>query len=330
MNIRVASLLIAVWGLSATNLCAQDRSKVARIGVLVSGSEATSGFLLEGLRQGLTQQALIEGKTFQLEVRYAAGQIDRLHSIAIDLVKSGVDLIFTGGDQGAWAAKRATDKVPIVAATCDALAAGLVTNLSRPGGNLTGVTCINSDLSGKRVELLKETIPSLSRLGVVLDPDDKRMTAELTQAERAATASSISVHPLVVRKSDEIEPAFAKAASDGMEGVVVVFDAMTFFHRAKLSEIAIRNRVATIFNFRQYVEAGGLLSFGPNLRDMWRQSARHIQKVLKGETPGEIPMEQPTRFPRRRSDRVKRREFIGMLGGAARLGRSRRGRNSAN
>jgi putative tryptophan/tyrosine transport system substrate-binding protein len=251
---------------------------------------------LEGLRQGLTQQALIEGKNFQLEVRYAAGQIDRLHSIAIDLVKSGVDLIFTGGDQGAWAAKRATDKVPIVAATCDALAAGLVTNLSRPGGNLTGVTCINSDLSGKRVELLKETLPSLSRLGVVLDPDDKRMAAELTEAGRAAKASSIFVHPLVVTKPDEIEPAFAKAASGGMEGVVVVFDAMTFFHRAKLADIAIRNRVATIFNFRQYVEAGGLLSFGPNLRDMWRQSARHIQKVLKGEAPGEIPMEQPTRF----------------------------------
>ena len=240
------------------------------------------------------QHGLIEGRGVLVEVRYAAGQIDRLSSIAVELAKSGVDLIFTGGDQGAWAVKRATDKIPIVAVTCDALAAELVTNLARPDGNLTGVTCINSDLSGKRVELIKESIPSLSRLGAVLNPDDKRMAAELKEAERAAKASSIAIHPLVVTKPEDIEPAFSKAAAFG--GVVVVFDAMTFFHRAKLADIAIRNRVATIFNFRQYVDAGGLLSFGPNLRDMYRQSARHIQKILKGEAPGEIPMEQPTRL----------------------------------
>jgi putative ABC transport system substrate-binding protein len=294
--IRLALLVIAVWGLSVTNLGAQDRSKTARIGALMSGSEGTSGDLLKGLRQGLTEQGLIEGKSVILEVRYAGGQIDRLHSIALDLIKSGVDLIFTGGDQGAWAAKRATDKVPIVSVTCDALAAELVTNLRRPGGNLTGVTCINSDLSGKRVELIKESIPSLSRLGVMLNPNDKRMAAELLEAERAAKVSSIAIHPLAVAKPEDMELAFSKAADDSVDGVVVVFDAMTFFHRVKLADLAIRNRVATIFNFRQYVEAGGLLSFGPNLRDMYRQSARHIQKILKGEAPGEIPMEQPTRF----------------------------------
>ena len=292
----ITLVLIVVLGLSGASLHAQDRAKIPRIGILLGGSEASSRDYLEGLRQGLAEQNLTEGKNVSLEVRYAAGQIDRLNSIAVDLSKSGVDLIFTGGDQGSWAAKRATERVPIVAVTCDALAAELVTNLSRPGENLTGVTCINSELSGKRVELMKESIPSLSRLGVMLNPDDKRMAAELRETERAGKVSSMSVQTLVVVKPDDIEPALSKAASSGINGVVVVFDAMTFFHRARLADIAIRNRAATVFNFRQYVEAGGLLSFGPNLRDMYRQSARHIQKILKGEAPGEIPMEQPTRF----------------------------------
>jgi ABC-type uncharacterized transport system substrate-binding protein len=294
--IRLALPVITILGLSVTYLGAQDRPKIARIGVLMSGSEASSGVFLDGLRQGLREHGLIEGKGILLEVRYAAGQIDRLHPIALDLVKSGVDLIFTGGDQGAWAAKRATDKIPIVSVTCDALAAELVTNLRRPGGNLTGVTCINSELSGKRVELIKESIPSLSRIGVVLNPDDKRMVAEFREAERAAQTRSLSIHPLAVARPEDIETAFSKAAEGKIKGAVVVFDAMTFFHRAKLADLAIRNRVATVFNFRQYVEAGGLLSFGPSLRDMYRQSARHIQKILKGEGPGEIPMEQPTHF----------------------------------
>jgi ABC-type uncharacterized transport system substrate-binding protein len=122
------------------------------------------------------------------------------------------------------------------------------------------------------------------------------MASEFREAERAAKTNSLAIHPLVVTKPQDIEPAFSKAAEGGMGGVVVVFDSMTFFHRGKLADIAIRNRIATIFNFRQYVEAGGLLSFGPNLRDMYRQSARHIQKILKGEAPGEIPMEQPAHF----------------------------------
>jgi putative tryptophan/tyrosine transport system substrate-binding protein len=296
MSIRNAWLVIAFLGLSVVSLKAQDQSKTIRIGVLMSGSEASSGMFLEGLRQGLTEQGLIEGKSVRLEVRYAGGQIDQLDSLAVELATSGVDLIFTGGDQGAWAAKRASDKIPIVAVTCDALEAGLVTNLPRPGGNLTGVTCINSDLSGKRVELINASIPSLSHLGVILNPSDKRMTSELREVESAGKASSIDVKPLAVVSPEDLGPAFSKATIDGMSAVVVVFDAMTFFHRTKLAEIAIRNHVGTIFNFRQYVDAGGLMSYGPNLRDMYRQSARHIQKILKGEAPGELPMEQPTRF----------------------------------
>jgi putative ABC transport system substrate-binding protein len=176
------------------------------------------------------------------------------------------------------------------------LAAGLVRNLSRPGGNLTGVTCINSDLAGKRVEILQEALRRVAGLGVMLDPDDKRMASELRETERAVQASSIPVHALRVTSASEIETAFSAAAINKISGVVVVFDSLTFFHRARLAEIALRHRMPTIFNFKQYVEAGGLISYGPNLADMYRQSARHIRKVLNGEKPGEIPMEQPPHF----------------------------------
>jgi putative ABC transport system substrate-binding protein len=288
MCIRSFLCAISILALLVTNLEAQDRSRTARIGLLVAGSELSSRDFLEGLRQGLKEQGLIEGQNIRLETRYANGQIDLLHSLAGELVGSGVDLIHVGGDQASSAAKRATHKIPIVAVTCDALAAGLVTNLSRPGENLTGVTCINSDLSGKRVELIKESIPSLARLGALLNPNDQRMVAELKEAEVTAKAASIAIQSLITMKSEDIEPALSKAVEGGMSGVLVIFDSMTFFNRLKLADLAIRHRLATIFNFRQFVDVGGLMSFGPNLRDMYRQSARHIQKLLRAEAAGEI------------------------------------------
>ena len=296
MNIRKAFLTLVIFGLSVASLEAQNTLKVARMGVLMSGSEASSQAFLQDLIQGLSSLGLTDGKNVLIEVRYANGQMDQLDVIAAEFARSGVDIIFTGGDQAARAAKTATHKIPIVAVTCDALAAGLITNLARPGENLTGVTCINRDLAAKRVAIIKETAPSLSRLGIVLNQSDTRMVSEAIEAERAGKAYSIAVERMQVAKPEEIEIAFSKAAKDGVDGVVVVFDSMTFFHRAKLAETAIRSRIPTIFNFRQYVEAGGLLSYGPNLGEMYRQAARHIQKILNGESPGEIPMEQPTRF----------------------------------
>jgi putative tryptophan/tyrosine transport system substrate-binding protein len=286
----------AVLVASISGLEAQDRSNATRIGVLAPGSEASMRGYLQGLRQGLADLGLIDGQNIQLNIQYANGKIERLNSIAVEFARSGADIIFTGGDQAASAAKRATDKVPIVAVACDALAAGLVTNLARPGENITGITCINADLAAKRIELFKDAIPSLSRIGVVLNPSDRRMVSELGESEDAAKAHMISLQELDVTKPEEIEIAFARAAESGLGGVAVIFDSMTFFNRAKLAETAARNQIPTIFNFREYVDAGGLLSYGPNLRDMYRQSARHILKIIQGESPGDIPMEQPTRF----------------------------------
>jgi ABC-type uncharacterized transport system substrate-binding protein len=275
---------------------ADDRpSKPARIAMLLPGSEASSGYL-KGFYQGLAGQGLIDGKNVSLELHYANGRIDQLPALAAELAASGVDLIFTSGDNAAKAAKQATDRIPIVAVTCDALAAGLVTNLSRPGGNLTGVTCINADLDGKRVEIIREILVSLTKLGVVLNPDDKRSQSELKEIELAAKTSSIELLTQGVTGPEGIEKAFAQAADTGVTGVVVVYDPILYLRRRELAEAAGSRRIATVFNFREFVEAGGLVSYGPNVTDMCRQSARLIRKVLDGERAGEIPMEQPTRF----------------------------------
>lgn len=263
--------------------------------MLLPGTVASSGYL-KGLQQGLAEQGLVEGKNITLDIRYANGRIDQLPALAAELAGSGVDLIFTSGDQAGKAAKQATGTIPIVAVTCDALAAGLVSNLRRPGENLTGVTCINGDLDGKRVELLREVLPSLERLGIVLNPDDKRSAAELNEVEQAAKASSIVLVKQAAAKPDDLGPAFTQAADAGVSGVTVIYDPVFYLHRRELAEFAARKRIATVFNFREFVEAGGLMSYGPNVTDMCRQSARLIKKVLGGEMTGEIPMEQPARF----------------------------------
>ena len=295
MKIRLLLLAVAICATFVAGSKAGERTKPARIGMLLPGSEASSAYL-KGLYQGLAEQGLLEGKNISLEIRYANGRIDQLPSLAAELAGSSVDLIFTSGDQAGKAAKQATSTIPIVAVTCDALAAGLVTNLRRPGENLTGVTCINADLDGKRVELIREVLPSISRLGVVFNPDDKRSVAELKEVELAARASSIALLPQAVLRPDDIGQAFSRAANSGVTGAIVVYDPTLYLHRRELADFAAGRRIATVFNFREFAEAGGLMSYGPNVQDMCRQSARLIKKALSGELAGEIPMEQPTRF----------------------------------
>ena len=275
---------------------AQQPAKAVRIGWLLTGSPESMESFTGAFRDALAQTGLIEGKGLVLDMRYAGGDPEKFDAIALELVRTSPDLIFTGGDQGAAAVRRATKTIPFVAVTCAALAAGLVGNLARPGENLTGVTCINADLAAKRVELLREVRPGLARLGVMLNLADRRMAAELAEVERAARASSIATRTLAVAAGWDIEPAFLDAAAAELSAVVVVFDTVTFTRRSGLADLARRHGMATIFNFREYVDAGGLMSYGPNLADMYRQSVRHVVKILKGEKAGDIPMEQPTKF----------------------------------
>jgi putative ABC transport system substrate-binding protein len=295
MSIRTLLLAVAVCVLCGAGGKAEPQAKPARIGLLLPGSEASSVYL-KGLYQGLAEQGLVEGKNITFDIRYANGRIDQLPSMAAELAGSGVDLIFTSGDQAGKAAKQATDRIPIIAVTCDALAAGLVTNLRRPGANLTGVTCINADLDGKRVELMREVLPSMSRLGVLLNPDDRRSAAEFKEVELAAKANAMTLMSQPVITPDDIDKAFSQAADGGVTGAIVIYDPTFFLRRRELADFAMRRHIATVFNFREFAEAGGLMSYGPNVQDMCRQSARLIKKALSGELAGEIPMEQPARF----------------------------------
>ena len=263
----------------------------------MSGSEASSRIQLDGLRKGLAAAGIAEGSGVVLDVKYADGKVDRLDPLAVDLVKSRPDVLFTGGDQGASAVKRAAaGQLPIVAVTCDALAAGLVTNLARPGENLTGVTCINADFAAKRVEIMKDLTPSLSRLGIALNLPDKRMVSELRELERAGIVQSVAITPLDIVKPDDIESALAIAAERQLGGVVFGPTPMSFFHRTRVAKAAIQRGLPTAFNFRQYADAGGLFSFGRIGGTCIPSCARHILKVIKGEAPVELQMEQPTHF----------------------------------
>lgn len=217
----------------------QER-KLPRIGVLMSGSEASSRIILDGLRRGLADAGIAEGNEVILEIVYADGKVDHLDALAAEVIKSRPDVVFTGGDQGSSAVKRAAaGQLPIVAVTCDALAAGLVTNLARPGENLTGVTCINADLAAKRVEIMKDFMPSLLRLGVAFNPSDKRMLAEFRELERFGVVQSVAISALDIVKPDDIESALTMAAEKQLGGVIFVFDAMTFFYRERVAKVAI-------------------------------------------------------------------------------------------
>lgn len=287
---------VLVLGVPLTAKARQARTTPS-IGVLVGGSATSVSEPLEALRQGLAQFGYSEAQgTVQLNYRYAEGRLERLRPLAEELVQSKVDLIFVGGDQAITAAKQVTSSVPIVMVACDAVAAGIVTNLARPGGNVTGVTCINSDLAAKRLEILRETLPKLARVGVILNPEDRRMRSELSETEAAGRTLGISIQPIPLARLEDFGPAFAAAIAERTEALVVVFDALTFFHRRRLAELAVAHRLPTIHNFKGYVEAGGLLSYGPSLPEMWRRATAHVDKILKGARPGDLPVEQPTKF----------------------------------
>lgn len=275
---------------------AQQPAKPPRIGVLLFGSNANSP-IVDAMLDGLRRRGYSEAqRTVSVEYRYAKGRTENLLPAARELVDANVDLIFAGGDQAITAAKQATSSVPIVMVACDAVSAGLLSNLARPGGNLTGVTCINADLAAKRLQILKEIFPRLARVGVILNPADQRMRTELSETEKAGRALKVAIRPVPLARLEDFAASFASAAAARNEALVVTFDSVTYLHRQRLAELATAHRLATIHNFSEYVDAGAMLSYGPNLADMWRDATAHVEKIFKGDRPGDLPVEQPTKF----------------------------------
>jgi putative ABC transport system substrate-binding protein len=275
---------------------AQQAKTIPRMGYLSPGSPSSSPNR-EMFLQGLRDLGYVEVKNILIESRYADGKSDRLPDLAADLVRLKVDVIVTVGGQASQAAKTATTTIPIVFTLVnDPVGAGLVASLARPSGNLTGLSSVSPDLSGKRLELLKEAIPKASRVAVLYDPNDPAKIAEFREIEVDARPLRVQLQSLEVRSLDEFENAF-KAASRGKAAALLVLPTnITNSNRKRIAELAVINRLPTMFPYGQDVDAGGLMSYGPDFADLNRRAATYVDKILKGAKPADLPVEQPMKF----------------------------------
>ena len=272
-------------------------AKVYRIGYLAGGSLAILAPRIEGLRQGLLKLGYVEGQNIAIEYRGAEGKVDRLPGLAAELVRLKVEVIITAGPVPTTAARRATNTIPIVMTNDpDPVAEGFIASLARPGGNITGLASISAELSGKRLEMLKETVPGLSRVVVFGNTTDAGNARALKEMEGAARALGLILQYLAVESFDDLERAF-KAAIKGRSQALVTFqNPVLITHRTLIVEFAEKNRLPAMYANRETVEAGGLMTYGPDETDLYRRAATFVDKILKGTKPADLPVEQPTKF----------------------------------
>jgi putative tryptophan/tyrosine transport system substrate-binding protein len=274
----------------------QTPKKVARIGVLRNDSPSTFASRNQAFRQGLRELGYVEGENIQFEYRYADTKLDRLPELAAELVRQKVDVIVVGGSGATRAAKQVTGTIPIVVGSAgDLVGAGLVASLSKPGGNITGSTDISPDVSGKRLELIREVIPNSSRIAIVFygnegDWDEVRAT------EVAARQFALKVQHVQVRESNEFANAYAMMAKQHADAVVFIQGTGIFFHRKELVELALKHRLPSMCETSLWTEDGCLMNYGPDLLYLWRRAAVYVDKILKGAQPADLPVEQPTKF----------------------------------
>jgi putative ABC transport system substrate-binding protein len=272
----------------------QRAGKVYRIGVLGTTSPKSHGAFVDAFRDGLRERGYIEGKTVVVDVRWAENDYDRLPAIAAELVNAKVDLIVTHGAPGARAAKATTTTVPIVIAISgEAVATGLVQSLARPGGNVTGSTFFFSELNAKRLELLKEALPKLKRVAVLLN--DANPGNVMTTETATAKSIGIEVVQATARRTDDFDGAFGQITRSQCEAVIVYEDPLFLAEAKRLAELCERHRLPSA-GFREFADAGGLLGFGINFPAVWRHAAGFVDRIFKGARPGDLPMEQPAKF----------------------------------
>jgi putative tryptophan/tyrosine transport system substrate-binding protein len=276
---------------------AQQPGKTPRIGVLMSGSPEARRAVLDAFRQGLRDFGYTEGKNIMIEYRFTEGRDDRLSELAAELVQLKVDIIMTSGIPPALAAKRATTTSPIVvAAASDLVSAGLVASLARPGGNITGTNSLTAELSGKRLELLKEVLPRLSRVGVVWNELNPGALGTWEETQAAAKELQLQLLSLPIRDPNNLEVAFTTAIKGGAEALVVIQDTFTNVHRTRIAQLAVRSRLPAVYGSTPFVEAGGLISYGSSITGNYRRAAYFVDKILKGAKPEDLPVERPTKF----------------------------------
>ena len=284
----------AAWPLAAR---AQQPAMVPTIGFLGSGTPAAHGHWVAAFAQRLRELGWIEGRNLTIEYRWAEGSSDRAAELAAEFVRSKVDVIVTYANPMVVATKRATSVIPIVfAAAADPLGTGLVAGLARPGGNVTGASVQNTDLAGKHLELLRDLIPGLRRLAIMANVGNSASVLEMREVQAAARTIGLEVTILEIRRAEDIAPAFEelKARADAL---YVCVDTILFSHRIRVNTLALSARLPTMLSVsREYVEAGGLMSYGPNFVDLFRRAGDYVDKILHGAKPGNIPVEQPTKF----------------------------------
>ena len=300
MNKKMIVSLLAALILASFHLAeAQQPKKVPRIG-FVSGSGNTNnpGPLFEAFRQGLRDLGYVEGKNILIEYRYLEGNLDRVPGFVTELLQLKVDVFVSGSLPAIQAAKQATKTIPIVMLTnVDPVATGIVDSLARPGGNITGISRLTQDLSGKRLELLKEVVPGMSRVGVLWDANAPGPAIAFKEYEAAARALKMQLQSLEVRgPTPDLEGAFQAAAKGRASALITVRGAVINRYTKQITDLAIKNRLPSMYEGSMYVEAGGLMSYSADDADQFRRAATYVDKILKGAKPADLPVEQPIKF----------------------------------
>jgi putative tryptophan/tyrosine transport system substrate-binding protein len=299
-NVPVGKML---WLIFATllalcsSLDAQQPAKVPRIGYLGGTSPSSLRARIEAFRQGLRDLGYIEGKNIVIESRYAEGKLDRQPALAAELVRLKVDVIVTVGAGATRSAKETTNTIPIVMAQdSDPVGNGFVASLARPGGNITGLSTLSPEISGKRLELLKEIVPTLSRVAVLGTSTGPGKSQYLRETELAAGALKVQLQYLDMQGSKDIEVAFRGANKSRADAVLVFGGEVLNSHRRQIVDLAATNRLPATYNAPEFVEAGGLMTYGASITDMHRRAATYVDKILKGAKPADLPVEQPKKF----------------------------------
>jgi putative ABC transport system substrate-binding protein len=289
----LAALILAIVHIAQ----AQQPTKIPRIGLLSTGSPSSSKEEIEPFRQGLRDLGYIEGQNIAIEYLYSEGVAERLPNLAAELVQLKVDIIVVGGSPSTQATKNATKTIPIVMANVtDPVGLGLVASLAHPGGNVTGLSNVGSDLGGKQLELLKEASPKVSRVAVLWDSASRGNALWLGEMRVAAQALRITLQPVDVHGPNDFESAFSAIKKEHASALSALRNRATNNYRARIVDFAAKSTLPAMYPDSEYVEVGGLMSYGPNFADLYRRAATYVDKILKGAKPADLPVEQPMKF----------------------------------
>jgi len=291
--IALSALLFPLW----FSAHAQQPGKAPRIGYLGAGGGPRTGPTGQAFLQGLRDLGYVEGRNILIEYRSAEGKSDRLPDLAAELVRLKVSVIFASATLPAKVVKQATDTIPIIfAGVADPIAAGLVTSLARPGGNITGLSTMSIELAAKRLELLNEAFPRVSRVTFLYNPDEQPNVLILGELKRVAPELRVRLQPRGVKNPNDLERTFSEIIRARDEALLTGGGSFILSHQKQIVEFAVKNRLPALFYFGEFAEGGGLMSYGPDLPDQYRRAAKYVDKILKGAKPADLPVEQPTKF----------------------------------